>query len=78
MTDKERKALERSTGELALLASRRLAEELGGEERDLDTKKARDLSGILKDMTLLGRELGGVGPRTLEVRFAGGTETAGE
>ena len=48
-----------------------------GEKRD--TKSARDLSAILKDMTALERELNTAGERRgVTVRFEGGTEEAAE
>jgi hypothetical protein len=68
-TDKQsRFALEAE--ELAGTAARLLREELDGG----DVKRAKDLSGIFKDMAALARDLGGGGKESLTVRFEGGTE----
>ncbi len=67
--------LGREAGELAAMASRLLAEELRGGG---DTKRARELSGIFKDMAVLSRELGDGAEQTLTVRFEGGAERAAE
>ena len=58
---------------LALLASEELEKELAAGEEG-DTRRAKELSGILKDMALLGRELRFEEPRPLTVRFVGDTE----
>ena len=51
--------------------------ELGAGEEG-DTKRAKDLSGILKDMTLLARELRFEDARPVTVRFVDETEEAGK
>ena len=61
---------------LALLASAELGRELGAEGGD--TKRARELSAILKDMTGLARELCGQEAREITVRFVGETEEDSE
>ena len=70
---KELRKLGSDTLRLALLASAELEKELaaGGEG---DTKRAKELSGILKDMALLGRELRFEEPRSLTMRFVGEAE----
>ena len=65
--------LAREAGTLAGMASRLLAEELAGPG---DTKRAKDLSGIFKDMAALSRDLGG-GEQSVTVRFEGETAEAG-
>ena len=75
MDSEHRSRLGREAGELAALASRLLAEELSGGG---DTKRAKDLSGIFKEMTALARELDAGGEQSLVVRFENGTEQAGE
>jgi len=72
MEDNDLSRLSRETGELALMASRLLAEELSGSEAD--TKRARELSAILKDMTGLARDLRQGESQEVTVRFTGGTE----
>lgn len=61
---------------LALLVSASLGRELAAE--DGDTKRARELSAILKDMTGLARELCGQEARELTVRFIGEAEALSE
>ena len=68
-------SLAREAGELAGMASRLLARELSGET---DTKRAKELSGIFKDMAVLSRELSGGGEQTLTVRFEGEGEALAE
>ena len=65
--------LAREAGEMAGVAARLLDRELDGG----DVKRAKELSGIFKDMAALARELGGGGKESLTVRFEGGTEEAG-
>ena len=69
-----------SAGRIAALCAAALEETLApapGEKRD--TKSARDLSAILKDMTALERELNTAGERRgVTVRFEGGTADAAE
>ncbi len=67
--------LAREAEALAGMASRLLAEELSGPG---DTKRAKELSGIFKDMAALSRELGGAGVPTLTVRFEGEAAEAGD
>ena len=62
---------------LALLASAELEKELAAGAEG-DTRRAKELSGILKDMALLGRELRFEEPRPLTVRFVGDTEDLSE
>lgn len=76
MRGEEFRRLGEDTLRLALLVSQALSRELGAE--DGDTKRARELSAILKDMTGLARELCGEETRELVVRFVGETEEAGE
>ena len=59
------------TLQLALMASSELGRELSAEGGD--TKRARELSAILKDMTGLARELCGQEAREITVRFVGET-----
>ena len=66
--------LGREAGELAARASRMLAEELVPAG---DLKRAKDLSGIFKDMAALARDLGG-GASSLSVRFEGETRDAAD
>lgn len=75
--------LEQSVADLALLSRQAVtAAQLASEllERELagpaDVKRAKDLSGIFKDMALLARELGGAAPQALTVRFAEDAEAA--
>ena len=75
MHETEPARLGREAGELAAMASRLLAEELSGGG---DTKRARELSGIFKDMAVLSRELGADPEQLITVRFEGETETAAE
>jgi hypothetical protein len=75
MHETEPARLGREAGELAAMASRLLAEELSGGG---DTKRARELSGIFKDMAALSRELGGAGEQHITVRFEGETAAAAE
>ena len=74
MHETDNARLGREAGELAAMASRLLARELSDQG---DVKRAKDLSGIFKDMAALARDLGG-GEQTLTVRFESGTESAGE
>ncbi len=64
------------TLQLALMASSELRRELSAEGGD--TKRARELSAILKDMTGLARELCGQQAREITVRFLGETEEDSE
>ena len=74
-------SLTHSTERIAALAAAALEEALtpapGGKR---DTKAARDLSAILKDMTALERELSAEDSRRagVTVRFEGETEKAAE
>ena len=70
---KELRKLGSDTLRLALLASAELEKELAAGEAG-DTRRAKELSSILKDMALLGRELRFEEPRALTVRFADDTE----
>ena len=72
-TDKQSRFAQEAE-ELAGTAARLLREELSGG----DVKRAKDLSGIFKDMAVLSRELGGEGEQHITVRFEGETETAAE
>ena len=67
--------LAREAGALALSASQRLRQAL---DEDGDTKKARELSGIVKDMAALAQSLRGQEPRTLTVCFAPDAADAAE
>ena len=60
---------------LALLASAELGRELGAGGEG-DTKRAKELSGILKDMAQLARELRYQDARPVTVRFVDETEEA--
>ena len=60
--------------ELALLADAWLHEAMMGPERDV--KRAKELTGMLKDLVTLGRELGGSAPREITVRFVDEAENA--
>ena len=73
MSARELKKLGSDTLRLALMASAELGRELGAGEEG-DTKRAKDLSGILKDMALLARELRFEDARPVTVRFADDTE----
>ena len=57
---------------LARMAAARLSEELSAPEKD--TKRARDLSAILKDMLALKRETRSMEDRQLTVEFIGSAE----
>ena len=70
---RELRKLGSDTLRLALLASGELEKELAAGEEG-DTRRAKELSGILKDMALLGRELRFEEPRPLTVRFVGEAE----
>ena len=76
----EREQMAGSTGRIAALAASALEQELRmptGEKRD--TKSARDLSAIIKDMVALQRELSAEQLRRgVTVRFEGGTEEASQ
>ena len=61
---------------LALLVEGWLREALSGP--DCDVRRAKELTGMLKDLVTLGQELGGAAPREITVRFVGETEEAGE
>ena len=52
---------------LALLVEGWLREALSGP--DCDVKRAKELTGMLKDLVTLGRDLGGSAPREITVRF---------
>lgn len=60
--------------EMALLVGDWLRQALNGPERDV--KRAKELTGMLKDLVSLGRELGGSAPREITVRFVDGAEDA--
>lgn len=60
------------TQELAVLVNRLLSETLS--DADCDVKRAKDLTGMLKDLTQLSRELSGQEPRELIVSFVGEAE----
>lgn len=62
--------------QLALRTASQLERELGAEGGD--TKRAKELSGILKDVTGLARELCGREAKEITVRFLGETQEAGE
>lgn len=62
------------TGELALTAAGLLRTEL---ETGADVKRARDLCAILKDLSLLSRELRGGGEKSLRVEFSEAAEELG-
>ena len=56
------------TGEIAGKAARMLDREL---DQETDTKRAKELAAILKDMSQLYGQLRGGGQQTLAVRFLG-------
>ncbi len=70
---RELRKLGSDTLRLALLASVELERELAAGEEG-DTRRAKELSGILKDMALLGRELRFEETRPLTVKFVGEAE----
>ena len=70
---KELRKLGSDTLRLALLASAELERELAAGAEG-DTRRAKELSGILKDMALLGRELRFEETRPLTVKFVGEAE----
>ena len=74
---RELRKLGGDTLRLALLASAELERELAAGAEG-DTRRAKELSGILKDMAMLGRELRFEEPRAVTVRFVGETEELGE
>ena len=59
---------------LALLVEGWLREALSGP--DCDVKRAKELTGMLKDLVTLGRDLGGSAPREITVRFVDEAENA--
>ena len=63
------------TGQIAGKAARLLDREL---DQEADTKRARELAAILKDMSLLYQQLRGGETRQLVVRFLGETEEGGK
>ena len=63
------------TGQIAGKAARLLDREL---DQEADTKRARELAAILKDMSLLYQQLRGGETRQLVVRFLGETEVGGK
>ena len=63
------------TGQIAGKAARLLDREL---DQEADTKRARELAAILKDMSLLYQQLRGGETRQLVVRFLGETEESGK
>ena len=77
MSGGELEQLGRDLPRLALLASEELEKALS-EPEGSDVKRAKDLSGILKDLTLLARELRGQEARPVTVRFLGPAEEAAE
>ncbi len=74
---RELRKLGSDTLRLALLASAELERELTAGE-DGDTRRAKELSGNLKDMALLGRELRFEEPQALTVKFVGEAEEMSE
>ena len=60
--------------ELALQVDAWLHEAVIGPDRDV--KRAKELTGMLKDLVTLGRDLGGTAPREITVRFVDGAEDA--
>lgn len=65
------------TGRIALLAAGEIKKALlAAPGQTPDTKTARDLSAIVKDMVAISRELGGDRPRELKVSFSDETELA--
>lgn len=73
----ERNKIAGAAEKIALMATAALERELDpapGEKRD--TKTARELSGIIRDMVALSRELSGEKSRSVTVRFEGDTEDA--
>ena len=65
-------------GEIAVLASAAIRRALTPDEKgDIDSRTAKDLSGLVKDMISLHRELTGSG-REITGRFLGETESAAE
>ena len=68
-------ALAREAGEIALSASAALRGMLAAQDRP-DTKSARDLSAIMKDMAALARDLRG-GAAQLRVEFSPEAEEFG-
>ncbi len=73
MSAKDLKKLGADTLRIALMASAELGRELGaGEEGDI--KRAKDLSGIFKDMVQLSRELRVEDAKPVTVRFVDETE----
>ena len=62
------------TGQIAGKAARLLDREL---DQEADTKRAKDLAGILKDMSLLYGQLRGGEPRKLTVVLLGEAEEYG-
>jgi len=61
---------------LAAMAAARLESELSAEP--CDTKRAKDLSSILKELCALDRELGKLEVQKMIVEFCGETESAAE
>ena len=65
------------TGRIALLAAEEIKKALlAAPGESPDTKTARDLSAIVKDMVAINRELGGEGRREIRVSFSDETERA--
>lgn len=77
MSAEELERLGRDMPRLALMAQEELERALSGPEGS-DTKRAKELSGILKDLTQLARELRPEEARPVTVRFLDGTDEAAE
>ena len=77
MDKREFAQLAEEMGNIALMATKALAAELNTGGEKIDTRTAKDLSGIIKDMTALLRDIGG-GDREVKVIFEGGSEDAAD
>ena len=75
MSTGELEQLGRDMPRLALIAQEELERALSGPEGS-DTKRAKELSGILKDLTQLARELRPEESHPVTVRFLGDTDEA--
>ena len=69
MKNKELDTLAKTTGRLALLAAAQLEQKLCPSEGEPDTRTAKELSAIVKDMVALTGQLRGSEPRSITVRF---------
>ena len=74
MNDENRNEFGAAAERLAAMAAEALERQLADPEGDV--KKAKDLSGIFKDMAGLAQQLRGGEARDLTVIFAGGAEDA--